>query len=75
MKLEVIVKPNSKSPGIEITEDSKWIVKVRERAIEGQANEAVIQAISEKIKVPKSRIQLIRGEKSKLKIFSIEEKS
>ncbi|MBE7410475.1 MAG: DUF167 domain-containing protein [Leptospiraceae bacterium] len=73
MNLEVIVKPNSKSPGIVVIENSKWTVKVRERAIEGKANKAVIQAISEKLKISKSKIQLIRGEKSKVKIFSIQD--
>ncbi len=72
MKLEVVVKPNSKFPGVEITEENKWTIKVRERAIEGKANEAVISVISEKIKIPKSKIKLIRGEKSKIKIFLIE---
>ncbi|NUM42647.1 MAG: DUF167 domain-containing protein [Leptospiraceae bacterium] len=56
-----------------VIENSKWTVKVRERAIEGKANKAVIQAISEKLKISKSKIQLIRGEKSKVKIFSIQD--
>ena len=73
MNLEILVKPNSKSPGIEITNDSKWIIRVRERAIEGKANEAVIEAISEKMNIAKSKIKLIRGMKSKIKIFEVEE--
>lgn len=74
MKLEVIVKPNSKFPGIDIVDENKWIIKVRERAIEGKANDAVIESISEKLNISKSKVTLIRGGKSKFKIFMVEDK-
>lgn len=71
MKLFIIVKPSSKKTGIEILSDSEWIVRVREPAIEGKANLAVLKAIAEKLKIPKSKVVLLKGDKSKKKIVEI----
>lgn len=67
----VRVKPGAKKIGIEANEQGDIIVKVRERPIEGQANTAVIEALSEYFAIAKSRIFLVGGEKSKLKRFAI----
>lgn len=67
----VKVKLGAKMIGIEANEQGDIIVKVRERPIEGQANTAVIEALSEFFNVAKSRIFIVGGEKSKLKRFAI----
>lgn len=71
MRLTIHIKPNSKKVGIEIVSENVWIVRVRERPIEGKANEAMIEAIAEKLNMPKSRLKLISGEKSKHKIVEV----
>jgi len=71
MRLQVTVKPNSKKPGIDATDPSNWIVRVRAAAIEGKANRAVLEAVSEKLNIPVSHIKLVRGEKSKTKLLEI----
>lgn len=71
MKLSIRVKPGSKKPGIEILSESEWIVRVREPATEGKANEAVLEAIAESLCVPKTRVILIKGMKSKQKLVEI----
>ncbi len=69
--LEVVVHPNSKSPRIETSSDNALHIFVREPAVEGKANKAVVEVLSKKYKTPKSSITLIRGSKSKNKFFEI----
>ncbi|PJZ68516.1 hypothetical protein CH373_09355 [Leptospira perolatii] len=71
MKLEVKVKPNSKKPSVEKIEEGKWVIAVREPAMDGRANEAVILAVAEELGVPKSRVQILRGQKGKIKLLEI----
>lgn len=72
MKISIHIKPSSKKPGIEILSETEWIVRVKEQAIEGKANAAMIDAIAEKLKIPKSKVKLLQGMKSKNKIVEIE---
>lgn len=72
MRISIIVKANSKKNEILSTEaTSKFRISVKEPAIEGKANEAVIKLLAEHFKVPKSNIKIIRGLKSKNKIIDI----
>lgn len=71
MKLSITVKPGSKKPGIEIITDTECLIRVREPATEGKANQAIIEAVAEKLNLPKSRVALIRGSKSKQKLIEI----
>lgn len=73
MKIQVRIKPNSKKPGIEKAEDGTWIVSVKEPAIEGKANEALLKAVALEFGLAPSRINLLRGHKSKWKILEIDE--
>ena len=70
MKISVKVKPNSKSEKIEKTGET-YILYVKEPAQEDRANLAVINLLSEHFKVPKSRISISKGKKSRLKIVEI----
>ena len=72
VKLFVIVKPGSKKPGIEKTDAENWIVRVRAPATEGKANRAVIEAVARELGLPKSRIELLRGAKSRQKTLMIQ---
>lgn len=69
-RISVTVKPGSKVPGIEIQNDTV-VVRVRERAVEGAANEAVLQAISKWLRVPPSALLIFRGAKSRKKVIEI----
>lgn len=68
----VQVKPRSKKEGVSKGPQDELIVAVNVPPIEGRANERVIELLSDYLKVPKSRIHLIRGEKSKRKTFRVE---
>ena len=71
MIIQVIVKPGSKNEAVTRLPDGSLKVLVRERAIEGRANEAVREAIATYLKVSRSKIVLLRGLKSKIKQFEV----
>lgn len=70
MRIEVRVKPGSKKPRIEKMED-ELTAYVSQRAKEGRANKAVIEMLAKYYRVSRSRVVLIKGRKSRKKIFEI----
>ncbi|MCB0391815.1 MAG: DUF167 domain-containing protein [Bdellovibrionales bacterium] len=71
MKISVKVKPNSKQELVDKQEDGTFLVKVNAPPTEGKANKRVIELLAKHFKVPKSKIELISGGKSKLKMFKL----
>ena len=71
-KITVIAHPNSKRPRIDKDLLGTLNVYVSEPPLEGRANEAVIKALVDYFNIRKSQIQLIRGHKSKIKIFDLD---
>jgi uncharacterized protein len=71
MKITVLVKAKAKSRGVVKFEEGKYYVSVIEPPVNNKANLAVIEALSEYFKVPKSKITLLYGAKSRLKAFEI----
>lgn len=74
MKLTVFVHPNSKKPRIDKDLLGSLHVYVNQPPLEGKANKAVVEALAKEFKVSKSQVLLVRGEKSKVKIFEIGKK-
>jgi len=71
MQISVIAHPNSKHPRVEKDLLGGLNVYVKEPPLEGKANKAVAEVLAEYFDVAKSRVQLVRGERSKLKFFRI----
>lgn len=71
MKISVKVKPNSKQSLVEKTGEGQYTVRVKEKALEGRANDAVIAILGEHFGVPRNRITVTVGAKSRNKIISI----
>ena len=72
-KIKVKVKPNAKREEIKEIEMDFFEVRTTVVPEKGKANKKVIEILSKYLKVPKSRIKLIKGETSREKIFLIEE--
>ena len=51
--------------------DGSLLVYVREPAVEGRANKAVIKLLAEYFKVPKSQVKIVRGYTIRQKIVRI----
>ncbi|MDD4027429.1 MAG: DUF167 domain-containing protein [Candidatus Shapirobacteria bacterium] len=71
MKIEVVVHPNSKNPRVEKDLIGMIHVYVTAPPLEGKANKAVVVSLSKFLKVKKSGIILIKGEKSRNKVFKV----
>ncbi len=72
MKISVTIKPKSRAEKVEKT-NSGYVVYVKEQPIENKANKALIKALAGYFDVPKSRIEIVSGIKSKQKIVEIRE--
>ncbi len=71
MRINVIVHPNSRKERVEKDIMGQINVYVTSPPVEGRANTAVIEALSEYFKVKKNAIVLISGQRSHLKLFEI----
>jgi uncharacterized protein (TIGR00251 family) len=70
MKIQVKVKPNSKTEGLSQEGDS-FIVKVKEPPKEGKANQAVIKLLAEHFGVPRSHVRILSGFRSRNKVIDV----
>jgi len=68
--LEIKIVPNSSKNDI-IIENEVIKVKVTAQPIENKANKALIELLSKKLKVPKTKIEIIKGLTSKEKTILI----
>ena len=68
----VKVKPGSrKGPLVEVGSDGALTIYVREPAVDGKANEAVIRLLASHLRVPRSRVELVSGMTSRVKRFRV----
>jgi len=72
MKIQVKVKPNSRSEEVSREGDS-FIIKVKEPPREGKANQAVIRLLAEHFGVPKSQVRILSGFRGKNKVIEVAE--
>jgi uncharacterized protein len=69
----IVVKPGSKKgPLVETGTDGILTVYVRERAIEGQANDAIIALLAKYFDTAKTRIKIIRGHTARIKTIQVD---
>lgn len=73
MKLKVRVQTNSKKQKIETDEKGLIRISTNQKPVEGKANQKIVEILAEYLRVKPNRIFLISGEKSKDKIFEIED--
>ncbi len=71
MKINVKVKPNSKQESVELQSDGSYLVRVNAPPVEGEANERTRELLAKFLGRPKSALQLIKGSKSKQKVFEL----
>jgi uncharacterized protein len=68
-KEEKVVEPEAKL----IPDDEPvYTVHVKERPVEGRANDAIVRALAEHFGVTRSAVKLVKGATSKMKMFNIE---
>lgn len=70
VKFKIKVVANSKNNSVEFLEDFIK-VKIRQRAVEGKANKAIIEYLSDLLNVAKSKVSIASGEKSSIKTIKV----
>jgi len=70
MKIQVKVKPNSKTAEIS-QEGESFTVKVKEPPKEGKANQTVIKLLAEHFGVPQSQVRILSGFRSRNKLIEV----
>lgn len=72
-RYRLAVKPGSKKgPLVVVAEDGALTVFVRERAVDGAANEGVVRVIAAHFGVPRSRVAIVRGHASRSKVVEVD---
>ena len=71
MKIQVNVTTGAKRTEVIILDTKHFAVRVTQIPEKGKANDAVLKALSEHLGISVSRIILLRGQKSRNKLFEI----
>lgn len=74
MTITVIAHPGSKKPRIERDSDGTYHVYVHAKAHDGEANDAILRALSEELRHSVSSLSIVRGHTSRHKVIAISEK-
>jgi uncharacterized protein len=72
IKLEVRLTPRAGRDEIGPRRDGVLQVRVKAPPVDGKANEALLRLIAKRAGVPKSRVTIVRGERSRRKLLAIE---
>lgn len=70
--IQVKVKPGSFKDEINIDENNQWIIKIREKPIDGAANEYLIKFLSKELKIRKSAVVIKKGLTSQFKTIELD---
>lgn len=71
MKITTTIHPNSKKPQVVKNKAGKLDIYVNKPAIDNKANEAAIKLLAKHLEIRQSEIILIKGQKSKEKLFQV----
>ncbi len=69
--LSVKILPNSSKNEIIKNDDGSIKVKLTAQPIEGKANKALLEFLSKQFKIPKTSMEIVKGQTSKDKTISI----
>ena len=71
MLVKIKVHPNSKRDLVVPKGADSFEVFVRAKPVDGKANDAAMDSLSEFLKVPRSRLRMIRGATSRNKLIEL----
>ena len=69
--LKVRVTPNAKEARVVKLGEADFEVRVDEKAADGRANKRLLEILSEHFGIPKSRMVIVKGARSRDKILEI----
>lgn len=72
IKVRITVKPGTSVNELKIMEPGNWQVKLRAKPVDGEANKALLEFLSKKLNIGKSKIRIEKGLTSRYKIVVID---
>ncbi|HVO54511.1 MAG TPA: DUF167 domain-containing protein [Solirubrobacterales bacterium] len=72
LKIEVRLRPGASADELLGFDDGVLVARVSAPPLDGRANKALCKLIGKRVGVAPSRVQVIRGEKSRQKLVAIE---
>lgn len=72
MLLRIKVKPNSKVDEITREADGSLKLKIKAQPVEGKANKYLVEYLSGLLKIPKSKIEVLKGTTTTFKTLQID---
>lgn len=73
MILKVLVKPNARKEELVQVDASTYQIKVGVPPEDGKANKRVIELLAKHLGVAKSKLEIIKGHKSRQKVIQVHE--
>jgi uncharacterized protein (TIGR00251 family) len=71
MLIRVHVTPNAREVSVAKVDESFFEVRVDERAIHGRANKRLLEIMAKHLGVPKSKVFIVRGAKTRDRIIEV----
>ena len=71
MLVKVRVTPNAKEARVTKVDETSYEVRVDAKAMDGRANKRLLEILSEHFGVPKSKIALVSGARSRDKVLEV----
>ncbi len=71
-RIWVTVKPRDKKEEVRKTDEGQYMVSVHAPPQGGKANDALIELLANYFSVPKSSVQIIRGQTGRKKVIEID---
>ncbi len=65
------VKPRASRDRLKVDSGGEFVLELHAPPVEGAANEACIKFFAESLRVPKSSVELVAGDKSRRKLLKI----
>lgn len=72
MRVEIHVRPAASATAVGGEHDSALVVRVVEAPDGGRATEAALKAVAEALSLPRRRVTLVRGGRSRRKLIEID---
>lgn len=72
MLVTIVAHPNSRRPRVETDVDGKLHIYVNPPPLKGKANEVITKVLADHFKTKTLYVTLVRGNKSKIKVFRID---
>ena len=72
MTIDVRVQPRAKRNALVASGDGAWKLYLTAPAVEGQANDALVEFFSKGLRIPRRRVRILSGERSRRKVVLLD---